>query len=220
MRNFLFVMFLGAVAPACNSLCEVGVNCPAKQKKGDLKLNNKTDWTIIDSTIQCDQVDCSWVTIKPNESVRFYDVLMKDDGTYVFVLRYQPPSGLDTANMDLTYYIDMIPDTLTNLDLGGEKAWGDWITPFNTDYTATYPELPQPPPPSSGSGGAGGDACAGASTGPCLGLGNQCKACGSGTGCQAPCYCVAACLCHYCGDTSCEAGNRQSAASLGTTCSY
>jgi hypothetical protein len=36
---------------------------------------------------------------------------------------------------------------------------------------------------------------------------------------QAPCYCAAACECACAGDP-CEQPNRQSAASLGTTCSY
>lgn len=218
MRKSMFLVLLCIVAPACGSLCDAGLGgCPAKKKKGDLKLNNKTDWTVIDTTIKCDLVDCHQATIGPNEGLRFSDVFMNDDADLVFNLTYQPPPDMgSTTNMDVFYNINMIPDTLTNIDLGGEKAWGDWITPFNTDYTATYPEMPTPPPPSSGGGGTGGGS--GDCSAPCASLSASCSQCGS-MACQAPCYCAAACACHYCGG-SCEASSRKTASDLGTNCSY
>jgi len=216
MRKSMFLALLFVVAPACSSLCDAGLgSCPAKKKKGDLKLNNKTDWTIIDTTIQCDLIDCHQATIGPNEGLRFYDVFIDDDSGLVFDLTYQPPADYgSTTNMDVFYNIDMIPDTLTNVDLGGEKAWGNWITPFETDYTLSYPELPPPPPPSSGGTGGGGGDC----SAPCAGYTASCSQCGS-MACQAPCYCAAACACYYCGG-SCEASNRKTASDLGTNCLY
>lgn len=64
--------------------------------------------------------------------------------------------------------------------------------------------------PVMGGGGGGGQS-------DCSGYTNTCSTCGT---CQAACYCAAACVCHNAGDSSCEAQNRQSAQSLGTTCSY
>ncbi|MCC6899678.1 MAG: hypothetical protein IT377_11925 [Polyangiaceae bacterium] len=65
---------------------------------------------------------------------------------------------------------------------------------------------------SSGTGGSGscGDLSA------CDSYKQQC----SGTVSQAPCYCAAACVCHYCGDPACESQSRGQASQLGTSCSY
>ncbi len=69
----------------------------------------------------------------------------------------------------------------------------------------------------SGSSGSSGSGSSSGGTAACQGLVNQCSSCGT---CQAPCYCAAACDCHYSGDSSCEQSNRASAQQLGTTCSY
>jgi hypothetical protein len=67
---------------------------------------------------------------------------------------------------------------------------------------------------SNGNSNSGGSQCDNASN-TCSGYSNQC---GNSIS-QAPCYCAAACICHQCGQ-SCEASNRQNAASLGTQCFY
>ena len=69
----------------------------------------------------------------------------------------------------------------------------------------------------TGGGGGGGGQGSSCDTSACGGYTNECS---SNPNSQAPCYCAAACDCHYCGDTQCEQQNRASAMSLGTTCSY
>ncbi len=217
MRKLMLLGLLCVVAPACSSLCDAGLgSCPAPKKKGDLRLSNKTDWTVIDSTIKCEVDDCHQTTMDPGEARRFHNVIIDDDGSSFFSLTYQPPPGYgSTANTDVLYKIGMIPDTLADVVLNGEKAWGDWITPFGTDYTVDYPELPTTPTGGGGggTGGGGGDCSA-----PCAGYTASCSQCGS-MACQAPCYCASACVCHYCGGT-CEVSSRKAASDLGTSCSY
>jgi len=71
-------------------------------------------------------------------------------------------------------------------------------------------------PVASGNNSNGGNGGGNCTTNRCGGLSDQCNNCGT---CQAACYCAAACLC-ACSGESCEAGNREAAADLGTTCSY
>lgn len=225
MTRILSVLMFVATVSGCNLDCVVGFESGqacGEKKKGDLRLFNKNSWKLVNHVgIEwqlSEYGDLSIVTIGPGQSAEFYDTVIPPDGTLRFTATYQPPAGLDTPNMDVNYTIPMVENADTKVDLNGQKLYGDWLTPSSGDITVTHPT---PPTTSSGGGGTsgGGDSCAGASSGPCKGYADQCDRC-KVLACQAVCYCAAACVCHYCGDTSCEQSNRKPASDLGTTCSY
>jgi hypothetical protein len=205
------LLFL-ALVPACGDIeCELGLKSGAECREplvidfGDLRLNNMTPWTLLDATVDNypgigDPVIDYYGNVEPGGGVLMNHVWVPDYPKKVRV-HFDTPENFGYAEYD----VPMIPDTLTDAQL-----YKDWTVAVD------YPNLPKSPPP--GSGGGEGD-CAGASTGPCASYGSRCDACAS-TGCQASCYCAAACVCHYCGDTGCESTNRKNASSLGTTCSY
>ena len=64
-------------------------------------------------------------------------------------------------------------------------------------------------------GNAGTPGCTSGGSNACNGYVTACEAGGIG-----PCYCAAACVCHYSCDPSCEQQNRANAATTNTTCSY
>jgi len=212
MTKLTVPLCLLSMISACDAECVLGIksdkecNPSPSPNLGALTLKNKTSWNI-DRISTGDCPACgdqnSFTVVKPDEYIGFSQIPAPPD--YAKTISVTFDTSVNYGLFD--YYIQMIPNTNTFADLHEDGT-----------ATVTYPYYT---PPSNGGGGTSGGTkdCAGASTGPCFALANQCSTCGSGTGCQAPCYCAAACVCYQCTD-SCEEANLKYASDLGTTCDY